>query len=99
MRANREETVASSAAATGQKAWRLVDARWLEPPEPMERVLAALDTLRPAEGIRFLIHREPLPLYSLLKQMGFSHHARLIEDGCYEISIERPPQGAPANNG
>jgi hypothetical protein len=82
-----------------QTIWRLVDARWLEPPEPMERVLAALDTLRPAEGVRFLIHREPLPLYSVLKQMGFSHHTRMIEDGCYEISIERPPAGTPANNG
>lgn len=100
MRGNREGTAAATAAATGQKAWRLVDARWLEPPEPMERVLAALDTLRPAEGIRFLIHREPLPLYSVLKQMGFSHHARLIEDDCYEISIERrTPAGGQANDG
>ena len=69
--------------------WLLVDARWLEPPEPMERVLTALDNLRPDQGIHFLIHREPIPLYSELKLRGFIHHARSIEDDCYEISIER----------
>jgi uncharacterized protein (DUF2249 family) len=69
--------------------WVRVDARWLEPPEPMERVLNALFSLRPGQGIHFLIHREPIPLYSELKLRGFSHHARMIEDDCYEITIER----------
>jgi uncharacterized protein (DUF2249 family) len=73
--------------------WLVVDARWLEPPEPLERVLTALGSLRPGQGIHFLIHREPIPLYGELKLRGFGHHARMIEDGCYEISIERrtPP--------
>ena len=66
----------------------LVDARWLEPPEPMERVLAAIDDLRPGQGIRFLIHREPLPLYGVLRQMGYRHTTHLLEDGCYEVQIE-----------
>jgi len=66
----------------------LVDARWLEPPEPMERVLTALDDLRPGQGIRFLIHREPLPLYGALRQMGFRHKTHLLEDGSYEVQIE-----------
>lgn len=66
----------------------LVDARWLEPPEPMERVLAALDGLHPGQGIRFLIHREPLPLYGVLQQMGYRHTTHLMEDGCYEVRIE-----------
>ena len=75
--------------------WLLVDARWLEPPEPMERVLTALDSLRPGQGLRFLIHREPIPLYGELKLRGFSHRARIIEDDCYEITIER--RTPPAN--
>jgi hypothetical protein len=69
--------------------WVVVDARWLEPPEPMERVLNALNDLRPDQGIRFLIHREPIPLYSELKLRGFNYSARLIEDDCYEITIEQ----------
>jgi uncharacterized protein (DUF2249 family) len=71
--------------------WLLVDARWLEPPEPMERVLAALDRLRPGQAIRLLIHRDPLPLYDLLERMGFSHSLQRIEDGCFAIEI-RPPK-------
>jgi len=65
----------------------VVDARWLEPPEPMERVLLALDGLRPGERVRFLIHREPLPLYPILGQRGYRHEAHLMADGCYEILI------------
>lgn len=67
----------------------LVDGRWLEPPEPMQRVLAALDRLQAGERVRFLIHREPLPLYPILRQLGFSHRASLMADGCYEILIAR----------
>lgn len=66
----------------------LVDGRWLEPPEPMERVLTALDLLRPGQGIRFLIHREPLPLYPILRDMGYRHVTHLMADGCYEVLIE-----------
>ncbi|MDP2788041.1 MAG: DUF2249 domain-containing protein [Pseudomonadota bacterium] len=66
----------------------LVDARWLEPPEPMERILNALDELRPGQSIRFLIHREPLPLYGALQRMGYRHKTHKLEDGCYEITIE-----------
>ncbi len=66
----------------------LVDARWLEPPEPMEQVLAALDELHPGQGIRFLIHREPLPLYGILPRLGFRHETHPLADGCYEVRIE-----------
>jgi len=66
----------------------LVDARWLEPPEPMQLVLAALDGLGAGDHVRFLIHREPLPLYPILKQLGYGHRARLMPDGCYEILID-----------
>jgi hypothetical protein len=67
----------------------LVDARWLEPPEPMERVLKALADADAGIRVRFLIHREPLPLYPLLSQMHCQHQIRLMEDGCYEILITR----------
>lgn len=65
----------------------LVDGRWLEPPEPMERVLGALDRLKTGERVRFLIHREPLPLYPMLKRLGCRHEARMLDDGSFEILI------------
>ncbi|MDD5364558.1 MAG: DUF2249 domain-containing protein [Gallionellaceae bacterium] len=65
----------------------LVDGRWLEPPEPMEQVLAALDRLGAGERIRFLIHREPLPLYPMLDRLGYRHEVRMLDDGGFEILI------------
>ncbi len=69
----------------------VVDARWLPPPEPMEKVLLALDVLKPGQRIRFLLHREPYPLYGILENMGYTHRTHMIEDGCFEIFIERKP--------
>lgn len=66
----------------------LVDARWLLPPEPMEQVLAALDRLRPDERIRFLLHREPFPLYEMLEKLGYRHETHAIEEDCFAILIE-----------
>jgi uncharacterized protein (DUF2249 family) len=66
----------------------LVDARWLEPPEPMEQVLVALNRLRPGQRIRFLLHREPHPLYGMLEKMGYTHRAQAIADDCFEILIQ-----------
>lgn len=74
----------------------LVDGRWLEPPEPMERVLRALDSLGPDQTLRFLIHREPFPLYALLQERGLSYRARPIADDCFEILITQPPGHPPS---
>jgi uncharacterized protein (DUF2249 family) len=72
---------------------RLLDARWLPPPEPMERVLAALETLAPGERIRLLIHREPFPLYEILKAWGYRHYTHSCDDGSYEVVIWRAEGG------
>ncbi len=68
----------------------LVDARGLEPPVPLERVLDALDRRAPGQRVCLLLHREPLPLYPLLAQMGLAYRARLLPDGSYEILIHEP---------
>lgn len=68
---------------------KLVDARWLEPPEPLERVLTALDELAPGERLRFLIHIEPHPLYAILARNGYSYRTELADDGTLVISIWR----------
>ncbi len=65
----------------------LVDARWLEPPAPMEKVLQTLDLLRPGQSIRLLLHREPFPLYPLLAERGYRHATRMEADGSYVILI------------
>lgn len=65
-----------------------VDARWLEPPEPLEKVMLALDALHPGQQVRLLIHREPYPLYGILENMGFSHRTHQLEDQTFAILIE-----------
>ncbi len=67
----------------------ILDARWLEPPEPMERALAALERARPGERIRLLIHREPFPLYELLALRGWHYRTERRDDDCYEVLIFR----------
>ncbi|MHB1213555.1 MAG: DUF2249 domain-containing protein [Thiobacillus sp.] len=71
----------------------LVDARWLEPPEPMEKVLQTLDLLRPGQSIRLLLHREPFPLYPLLAERGYRHATRMEADGSYVILIRPAGEG------
>lgn len=66
----------------------LIDARGLEPPEPLEKVMATLSLLGPGQSIRLLLHREPFPLYPLLAERGFGHHTRIQEDGSYVILIK-----------
>lgn len=70
----------------------LVDARWLEPPEPMEQVLHTLTLLQPGQHIRLLLHRQPFPLYSILDRRGYRHDTAAQADGSYVILI-RPAQG------
>ena len=68
----------------------LVDGRGLEPPEPMEKVLAALDQLKPGQRVRFLIHRQPYPLYDLLRRYCYRYETAAVADGSYEILISGP---------
>jgi TusA-related sulfurtransferase len=65
----------------------IVDARWREPPEPMELTLAALETLAPGERIRLLIHRMPHLLFPILQEWGYEHQMQENDDGTYEILI------------
>lgn len=68
----------------------VVDGRGLEPPEPMERVLAALDKLVPGQRLRFLIHRQPYPLYDILRRYRYRYSVETRPDGHFEILISGP---------
>lgn len=64
-----------------------LDVRGLEPPEPLQRALDALASLQPGEQLRMLHHREPFPLYAMLRERGFTHRTTQMSDDCYEILI------------
>lgn len=68
---------------------QVVDARFLEPPEPFVRTLEALDRLQPGESLLLLLYREPHPLYRVLEQNGHGWQTTLLADGTFEILIRR----------
>ena len=65
----------------------IVDARGLEPPEPLERVMEALSRMKPGEKVQLLLFREPYPLYGILERNHYAHQATLRTDGTFEILI------------
>ncbi len=75
--------------ADSPAAERVLDVRGLEPPEPMEQALAAIAELGPDEALRMVHHREPFPLYAILKERGFRYRITARPDGYYEILIRR----------
>lgn len=64
-----------------------LDVCWLEPPEPMERILDALSLMQPGQRLRVLIHREPVPLYRILSNNGYAYNTQCRDDHLYEILI------------
>ncbi len=63
------------------------DVRELPPPEPMNRVLSALERLIPGGYVRMLHRMEPVPLYGILGEMGYSYQLYLEGEAPYEILI------------
>lgn len=67
----------------------VVDARYMEPPQPFVDTMEMLDRLQPGEQMRLLLFREPHPLYKALLQNGHRYQAQLLADGTFEIVITR----------
>jgi uncharacterized protein (DUF2249 family) len=66
---------------------RSLDVRWLDPPAPFERVVAALESLPQGETLRVMIHREPAPLFQWLSREGYVYRHGYNPDGYFEIFI------------
>jgi uncharacterized protein (DUF2249 family) len=66
-----------------------LDNRGLEPPEPMVRILEALNDLAGGAELTAHLDREPLLLYPHLETRGFAHRIDAEADGSYLIHIWR----------
>ena len=64
-----------------------LDVRGLPPPVPFENVMNALQTLPPGETLQVHIHREPFPLYDVLRENGYTWQTTAIADGRFKILI------------
>lgn len=65
-----------------------LDLRGLQPPEPMERVLEALDLLADGTALEVILDREPHPLYRILARNGYASTSQWQADGC-RVTIRR----------
>jgi len=68
---------------------REVDARGLEPPEPLVRILDALETLPAGARLRAITDREPCHLFGEAAQRGFRHDCAEQPDGSWVTLLER----------
>lgn len=85
------ETAAPEGAA-GDEPWpspvRNLDNRDLDPPEPMVRILAALETMQPGDVLRALLCREPVFLLPQLAKRGHAWRGGFEPDGTtYKILV------------
>ena len=69
-----------------------LDVSALEPPEPLERILAVLPDLGGGRWLRVRHRREPHPLYGLLAEAGYRWQTRRDGEG-WEIRVWREGDG------
>jgi len=67
----------------------VIDARQLEPPEPFERVVAALMKLGRNEVVLVILEREPRPLYRFLAENDYRYESVWVDqpDPRWEVRI------------
>jgi uncharacterized protein (DUF2249 family) len=65
----------------------VIDGREMVPPEPMERTIQALDTLKSDEEIQLLVYCSPQPLFNILRKNGYAWQENVHADGTHEILI------------
>lgn len=90
--AARPATTPSSTSAKPAVASRTVaeiDARGLEPPEPLIRILDALESLPPGWCLRAITDREPCHLFGEAEQRGFRHESTAQSDGSWTTFLDR----------
>lgn len=71
--------VASDTAETSRQAG--LDLRGLSPPEPMQRALEAVETLKAGESLQVLTDREPTLLYQELKRRSHAYTSESSDEG------------------
>ena len=67
-----------------------LDVRGLEPPEPLVRVLAALEALPPRDSLLLKIDCRPTPLYRILDRDGYLYDEQPGSESLLEITIRAP---------
>ncbi len=67
----------------------IIDGRDMQPPEPLEKTLAALDELGANDELLLLVYCHPVPLFNVLRNNGYVWQEATREDGTHEIRIRQ----------
>lgn len=67
--------------------------------DPFQRIMAAVEKLAPSEELVVIAPFEPVPLYSVMAEMGFGHTVEVLSNGGWKITFrssgtmeqDRPP--------
>ena len=68
----------------------LVDARAMQPPEPFERTMEALDQLGQDDVVVLRLYRRPEPLFNVLRRNGYRWTEVAGPEDSFEFRIYRP---------
>ncbi len=80
----------SGPASEGGCAGAAMDLRGLEPPEPMLRILAAVETLAPGAQLQALTDRKPVHLLAELDRRGITYTSHEQADASWVNTFGRP---------
>jgi hypothetical protein len=61
--------------------------------EPFAKIMEALDSLELTEGLRLLATFKPVPLFGMMGSRGFTHEARELDGGEWEVLFRSVPLG------
>ncbi len=71
---------------------QFLDVRDLEPPEPLTAILATLEQMPAKQALKVRHRREPVPIYSMLDEMGYDHRCWMNAVDEYSIYIWQSAQ-------
>jgi len=64
-----------------------IDGRDMQPPEPFEKTIEALDRLPRGQELVLLAPCEPRPLFRVLRLNGFDYRCTFVADGWFEVRV------------
>ncbi len=67
----------------------VIDGRDLQPPEPLELTLNALETLADGDELLLQVYCHPRPLFDILQRSGYVWQETIADDGTHEIRIRK----------
>ena len=69
------------------KQLHVIDCRALFPPEPMERILEAVETLEKDQAILMIHQKRPRLLYAKLEERQCNSETQIHDDGSVQVLI------------